>query len=195
MKEKNTLLKRLKLLLVHYGPRPRKLKDGWAHKLLGESVFQPRVWHFSKKSVAGGVALGLFVAITPTFPFQMLLAALLACVFRVNLPVALLMCWTTNPLTLPLLYWTEYKMGEWILSWFSISELSEISQGMGIEPIEVPNVQDADNQNLLNNVMGKIPTLILGSFILAIVTSAFSYFVVLYTYNWWPIPKRWKKED
>jgi uncharacterized protein (DUF2062 family) len=165
------------------------------HKLLGENVFHPAIWQFSRQSVAGGIALGLFVAITPTVPFQMLLATILAHALRVNLPMALLMCWTTNPFTLPLLFWVEYKIGEWILSWFSVSELPKISQDMGIEPIEIPNAQDVETQNFLDNVMGKVPTLILGSFVLAITVSALSYFAVLYTYNYWLIPKKWKKES
>ena len=62
--------------------------------------------------MAGGVSLGLFIAFTPTIPFQMLLAALGAILLRVNLPAALAACWITNPLTALPIYLTARRWGQ-----------------------------------------------------------------------------------
>lgn len=58
----------------------------------------PNLWHLNRHSVAGGVAAGLFAGLIPG-PFQMLTGAILAIVFRVNLPVAVFTTLYTNPLT------------------------------------------------------------------------------------------------
>lgn len=72
------------------------------------------LWHLHRRSVSGGVAVGMFCGLVPG-PFQMLSAALLAVVFRVNLPVALLTTLYTNPLTILPLYWVAYQLGAWVV--------------------------------------------------------------------------------
>lgn len=64
-----------------------------------------------RRSLMGGAAVGLFVAFTPTFPFQMLLAAAGAIWFRVNLPLAVTACWITNPLTAVPIYMSAWRLG------------------------------------------------------------------------------------
>ena len=66
-----------------------------------DTIAQPMVWHLNRRSVAGGVAVGLFVSWVP-LPMQMLLAAVLAAVLRVHVPVSVVMVWFTNPLTVAL---------------------------------------------------------------------------------------------
>lgn len=73
----------------------------------------PNLWHLHRRSVAGGVALGLFCGLIPG-PLQMLAAALLAVWLRVNLPVALFTTLYTNPFTIVPIYLFAYKIGVWI---------------------------------------------------------------------------------
>ncbi len=61
--------------------------------------------------VARGMAIGVFVGITPTIPFQTALALVLAALFRGSKPAAVLGIWSGNPLTIPLLYMGSYKLG------------------------------------------------------------------------------------
>ncbi|MBI5007157.1 MAG: DUF2062 domain-containing protein [Nitrosomonadales bacterium] len=68
------------------------------------------LWHLHRRSVAGGVAIGLFCGLIPG-PLQMLAAVLLAILFRVNLPVAAFTTLYTNPLTLVPLYLFAYEIG------------------------------------------------------------------------------------
>lgn len=71
----------------------------------------PNIWHLHRRSVAGGVAIGLFCGLIPG-PLQMIFAALLAGMFRVNLPVAVFTTLYTNPLTIVPLYLLAYHLGE-----------------------------------------------------------------------------------
>jgi len=75
---------------------------------------QPMVWHLNRRSVAGGVAVGLFVSWVPV-PLQMLFAAVLAAVLRVHVPVSVVMVWFTNPLTFAPLLYAAWQSGSMIL--------------------------------------------------------------------------------
>jgi uncharacterized protein (DUF2062 family) len=61
--------------------------------------------------IARGMALGLFIGMTPTFGIQMVLALALAFLLRQNKIAALIGVWITNPLTAPIIYGTEYQVG------------------------------------------------------------------------------------
>ncbi len=74
------------------------------------TLLHPRLWHLNRHSAAGGVAVGLFCGLIPG-PFQMLGAAIGAVVFRVNLPLALLTTFYTNPFTIVPLYFAAYGLG------------------------------------------------------------------------------------
>jgi uncharacterized protein (DUF2062 family) len=85
-----------------------------SHKLLGRFGrflhHHPNLWHLNRRSVAGGVAVGMFCGLIPG-PFQMLGAALIAIPLGVNLPVALITTLYTNPLTIVPLYLAAYWLG------------------------------------------------------------------------------------
>lgn len=70
----------------------------------------PNLWHLNRHSVAGGLAAGLFGGLAPG-PVQMGIAAILAIVFRVNLPVAVIATLYTNPFTWPPLIVAAYWLG------------------------------------------------------------------------------------
>ncbi len=65
----------------------------------------------SPEAIAGGVAIGVFVAFTPTIGFQMVIAAFLATLLRANRPVAIAMVWLTNPFTIPPIFISTYWVG------------------------------------------------------------------------------------
>jgi len=73
-------------------------------------LHHPNLWHLNRRSVSGGVALGLFCGLIPG-PLQMISAALLAVWLRVNLPVALFTTLYTNPFTIVPLYLLAYEIG------------------------------------------------------------------------------------
>jgi hypothetical protein len=80
----------------------------------GERLTEPKLWHLNRKSVAGGLALGLFIGFMPVVG-QMFISAALAILFRVNLPIAFMAVWISNPLTIAPIFFFAYKVGAWIL--------------------------------------------------------------------------------
>jgi uncharacterized protein (DUF2062 family) len=83
------------------------------HRLIarfGRYLHHPNLWHLNRRSVSGGVAIGLFAGLIPG-PLQMLGAALLAIALRMNLPVALATTLYTNPFTIVPLYIVAYYLG------------------------------------------------------------------------------------
>jgi uncharacterized protein (DUF2062 family) len=61
--------------------------------------------------IALGMAVGIFVSITPIIPLQTLVAVTLAFVVRGSKSAAALGTWLSNPLTIPLVYYANYKLG------------------------------------------------------------------------------------
>lgn len=91
-------------------PSHDSIKQNRAIRFFGSALQHHNLWHLNRHSVAGGVAVGLFCGLVPG-PLQMLSAALLAIVLRVNLPVAAATTWYTNPFTIVPLYYAAYKLG------------------------------------------------------------------------------------
>lgn len=95
-------------------PSQDSIRENRAIRLFGPRLAHPNLWHLNRRSVAGGVAVGLFTGLIPG-PFQMLGAAILAIAFRVNLPVALFTTLYTNPFTFVPLYLAGYRIGALIV--------------------------------------------------------------------------------
>ena len=64
--------------------------------------------------IAMGMSIGVFIGITPTFPFHTALAVMLAYFLRASKAAAALGVWIGNPFTMPFLYFTSYKTGQLI---------------------------------------------------------------------------------
>ena len=80
-------------------PNVDKVREMRVLSMFGDSLFHPALWHLNRRSAAGGVAVGLFCGLIPG-PLQMLGAGIACVLFRVNLPVALVATFYTNPLTI-----------------------------------------------------------------------------------------------
>jgi uncharacterized protein (DUF2062 family) len=65
--------------------------------------------------VAMGLAIGVFIGITPTIPFHTVLAVSLAIFLRGSKAAAALGVWCSNPVTAPIFYWGSYKVGMYLL--------------------------------------------------------------------------------
>ena len=68
------------------------------------------------EEIAKGVALGIFIGMTPTFGFQMAIALFFAYLLKENRLAAVLGVWITNPVTAPFIYAIEYEMGRILMS-------------------------------------------------------------------------------
>ena len=67
------------------------------------------------RKLAWGMALGVFIAFTPTIPFHMVGALTLAALLRVSPVTAFLGIQICNPLTIPAIYLAAYKVGQFVL--------------------------------------------------------------------------------
>ncbi len=90
-----------------------KIRDEKSFSIFGEFIHDQNLWHMRRRSVAGACAIGLFCAFIP-LPFQMLIAAGFAIIFRCNLPISVALVWITNPITMPPLFFLAYKVGTFL---------------------------------------------------------------------------------
>jgi uncharacterized protein (DUF2062 family) len=104
-----------KKLIKRYLPDHQTLRTHRHLQMFGARLHDPNLWHLNRRSASGAFAVGLFVAFVP-LPLQMLLAAALAIVTRVNLPVSVALVWITNPLTMAPVFYFCYRVGTWILN-------------------------------------------------------------------------------
>lgn len=101
-------------LFRKYVPARERVLDHRMMKWLAPLLQHHNLWHLNRRSVAGGVAIGLFTGLVPG-PLQMLCAAIIAIVSKRNLPVALFTTLYTNPLTIVPLYIVAFELGSLLL--------------------------------------------------------------------------------
>ncbi len=122
--------------------------------------------------IAKGVALGIFIGMTPTFGVQMFIALFFAYLLKENRLAAVLGVWITNPVTAPVIYAVEYEMGRIIL---------------GLERASLPAEFTISAYTELGwNIMYP---LWIGSIVAGIVLGALSYFLTLRLV---PLVKDWR---
>jgi uncharacterized protein (DUF2062 family) len=103
----------MRQLLKKYLPNHQSIHSNPWLRPFASTLLHPRLWHLNHRSAAGAVAAGMFCGLIPG-PLQMVGAALCALVFRVNLPLALLMTLYTNPVTIVPLYLLAYQIGRFL---------------------------------------------------------------------------------
>jgi uncharacterized protein (DUF2062 family) len=104
----SSLVRRLRALV----PSREQLEATPSLRRLAPWLGHPKLWQWSRRGVAAGAAVGLFIGFAIPIA-QILLAALAAVVLRVNLPVAAAGTLITNPLTVPPIYFAAYQIGSW----------------------------------------------------------------------------------
>jgi uncharacterized protein (DUF2062 family) len=150
---------------------------------LGRFLQHPNLWHLNRRSVSGGVAVGMFSGLVPG-PLQMLTAALLAIPLRVNLPVALLTTLYTNPFTIVPLYLAAYWLG------------SRVTGGTGAPMTRPPEFSWAHVGEWMHALadwalaLGR--PLVLGLVMLALGLAALSWVVVRVLWRAWVIVQ-WRR--
>ena len=105
----SVLIQRLRAL----APSREQLEANPWLRRLAPYLADPKLWHWSRRGVAMGVAIGLFIGFLIPLA-QILLAAAAAIFFRANVPVAAAGTLITNPLTVPAIYYAAYQLGAWV---------------------------------------------------------------------------------
>ncbi len=101
-------------LFKRWLPNPAEFRNRPALAFMSNLLQDPYLFHLNRHSVSGGFLIGLFIAFLP-IPGQMPLAALLAFLFRVNMPLSVALVWISNPLTMAPIFFATYELGRWIL--------------------------------------------------------------------------------
>lgn len=143
-------------------PHPSSVKTHPKLKFLGPLLEDPNLFHLNRHSVSLAFLVGVFLALALfPIPGQMLLAASLAFWVRCNLPIAVTLVWISNPITIPPIFFSTYKLGTFIL--------------------DTPPIQFTGTMNWewLYQELGRIwKPLLLGSFSAGIICSLLSFLLV-----------------
>ncbi|HTN33342.1 MAG TPA: DUF2062 domain-containing protein [Marinobacter sp.] len=103
-----------KKFIKRYLPTPEKLQKMESLQFLGEIRNEPNLWHINRHSVARAFLIGVWFCFIP-MPFQMVAAGFFAIWFNANLPLSVALVWISNPITMPPLFYFNYKVGAWVL--------------------------------------------------------------------------------
>lgn len=99
----------------HFKDDKFSIKDNKIYKLFfARFLGDPNLWHLNRRSVAGGMANGMFWGFVP-LPIQTIGTVSGAIFFRVNLPISIAATWVTNPFTMVPIFYFTYKLGTFIL--------------------------------------------------------------------------------
>lgn len=172
-------------------PTAQSIKESRFLKPFGPYLDHHFLWQFNRRSVAGGVAVGLFFGLLIPFA-QIFFAALIAILLRVNLPTAAFCTLVSNPLTFPAIYYAAYKLGDFLTG--AEVEVAEVVIESDIE--EVMTVQQGE-------VVGWFPSLLLwlesvglplalGLFVMASAAALLGYFLVSGIWRL-QVGQRWRK--
>ena len=88
--------------------------DKWFLSPFRHLMHDHRLWSIRRKTVVPAVALGIFVGFMP-FPGHPLWASLIALARRINIPIAALATFVSNPLTMAPMYFFAYQFGAWLI--------------------------------------------------------------------------------
>ena len=88
--------------------------DQWYMRPFRHLLQDNRLFAIRRRTVVPAFAIGIFVGFMP-WPGHIIMSALLAVAFRVNIPVAVVTSFFSNPLTMPPLYYSCYLVGNWVL--------------------------------------------------------------------------------
>lgn len=128
------------------------------NKYLNKYDISLRYFVVNKRMISRGVFLGLFISMIP-MPAQMLVVFIFTFVGKFNFPVAIAMCWISNPLTMPFIYYVEYMTGQLIL---------------GTKPIDVEISLEWFN----NHISEILIPLYFGALCYSIILSTLAYYAI-----------------
>jgi uncharacterized protein (DUF2062 family) len=144
-----------------------KREELTGHRLIGPLARRQELWRFTRRSVPRGVAIGLMVGIFALIPGVQIVGAALMCVpFRGNIPLAAAMTFLTNPATTPLLVAASLFVGDSLGFHADIASFKALYQThAGVAEWVRWMLSDA------------APALVLGLFVIAVVSGAVGYLV------------------
>jgi len=133
---------------------------GWAK--IREKIHEAISAETDERSLAAGFAVGVFFSFTPLLSLHMVLALIVAVVFRFNKVATIAGAWVNNPYTMPFVFYGCFRFGEWIL-------------GMRIPS---PSFESYTLKSLLKAAVPYAAPLFLGTTVVGLAAAAVAYVVV-----------------
>jgi len=126
------------------------------------------------EKIARGIAVGIFVSITPTAGVQTIIAIVLATIMKGNRLAAALFTWVSNYATAIPILWANYTLGailtgKPLLSWHGIKELVHL-KSIGLV---------AGFCELVGNIWHIFIPMLIGGIIFGIALAVLAYFISL----------------
>ncbi|MFV0477445.1 MAG: DUF2062 domain-containing protein [Parahaliea sp.] len=162
-----------KRTLKRFVPSPARLREIKALRFLGEVIYEPNLWHFSRYSTAMAFFIGLFTAFIPV-PGQMLITTLLAMLVRCNLPLAITLTWVTNPVTMPAIFYLAYRVGALLIN----------------EPVQLIHFQ-LSWEWVSSSLQHVWRPFLLGCLVCGLFFGSVSYFIISMVWRW-RVSRQWR---
>ena len=178
----------IKRKILRWLPTQQSVADHRFLGLFGKWLLHPALWRLSRRSVAGGVAAGLFCGLIPG-PFQMIGACLVAVVMRWNAAVGMAVTLYTNPLTIIPLYLLAYRLGLLVLDpGEPVDMAAMVPPGFDIWHM-------GDSLTALGRWMVSLGwPLALGLAVLGLVLAVLGYVIVWFGWSW-ALARAWRKRQ
>ncbi|MDQ7968290.1 MAG: DUF2062 domain-containing protein [Oxalicibacterium faecigallinarum] len=160
-------------------PTSQSFHDNRYLRPLARYLHHHYLWQFNRRTVAGGLAVGLFAGILSPIA-QILFASILAMIARVNLPVAAFATLVTNPFTVPPIYYAAYRVGKSLIG-------SDPGAAEDLDPETMEKIVGAGSleggignwfANMIDWLQAAGPQLMLGLAIFSVVSAVLGYVLV-----------------
>ena len=156
-------------------------KNRWLRPF-ARGVLRPDLWRFHRRSVPRAIALGFFLGVLVPFAHSFF-AALLAVVFRANVPVAVAATWISNPITWLVMWPVAYKLGKLLLG---------LDRMVGLHPLAnvAPEAIGHGHHAMAEHLSQMGVTAACGLFAEAVLVSTFGYAVSSLAWRLWIARRR-----
>ena len=151
-----------------------------ANRFVAPFARRHELWRFTRRSVPRGVAVGLLIGIFALIPGIQIVGAAMMCVpFRGNIPIAAAMTFLSNPGTTPLILAASIFLGNKLGFHADLGTFYRLYEdGAGVRQWGYWLLSDA------------APALLIGLFIISVVSAAIGYVVSAFAWRWWVGRKR-----
>ena len=155
-------------------PDPQKIAKSRLLKRFGLLVEDPYLFHINRRSISLSAFIGLFCSYLPV-PGQMVIAAFMALKWRSNMPLAVVLIWVSNPITIAPMFLLSYSLGNFLL----------LREG------KLTTIQ-LNWDWMVNQGGSELLALILGSLVCGLVLGLAGYFTVNYLWRF-KVVDNWEK--
>jgi uncharacterized protein (DUF2062 family) len=118
-------------------------------------------------ALARGVAVGVFIGLTPTLGVQTLLILGASLMLRANFPAAFVASFVNNPLTVAPMYYGMNRLGQLLLN---------VLPGAGGVPLDI-------DEEIAEEIVEEAAALVVGSLAIAVPVAVLGYYLFLWVWR------------